>query len=178
VKRKVMAAIAAAVLSLAIGLAGAGTAAASTTTSSAASADSCNTWATGSWTGNCELSLGSESDMVFAVQWIVSGACGGSGLTVDGDFGTNTQHAVECFQNQHGLSADGVVGPDTWTALQNSLQFDYSDGTGWDYYKATLYVNKGFDAVRQWESSGRWYTSGSSTLIGHPDGYVPMTSTS
>jgi peptidoglycan hydrolase-like protein with peptidoglycan-binding domain len=170
-KRKVLATLAAAVLSLTIGLAGAGTAAASTATPGAVSADSCNTWATGSWADNCQVALGSSSNMVLAVQWIVSGACGGSGLTLDGIFGSNTQHAVECFQSQQGLSVDGIVGPDTWTALQNSLEFDPPEDAGWDYYYPTLYdIYSGDQVFRKWDSSGRWY------VAGVPSGWVSMTS--
>lgn len=39
------------------------------------------------------------------------------GLEADGRFGSVTQHAVEQFQSDHGLTPDGVVGPKTWAAL-------------------------------------------------------------
>src|SRR5215208_4044219 len=39
------------------------------------------------------------------------------GLTEDGDFGQKTHDAVVAFQKQALLTADGVVGPKTWTAL-------------------------------------------------------------
>ena len=36
---------------------------------------------------------------------------------MDGDFGPNTEEAVENFQNEEGLYIDGVCGPITWDAL-------------------------------------------------------------
>ncbi len=38
-------------------------------------------------------------------------------LSIDGIFGANTDHAVKRFQKKNGLSADGIIGPDTWKAL-------------------------------------------------------------
>jgi peptidoglycan hydrolase-like protein with peptidoglycan-binding domain len=38
-------------------------------------------------------------------------------LPIDGVFGPGTQSAVEAFQTAHGMSADGVVGSATWSAL-------------------------------------------------------------
>ena len=42
-------------------------------------------------------------------------SCGSTGA--DGDFGKNTESAVKAFQKDHGLTADGIIGPMTWAAL-------------------------------------------------------------
>ena len=38
----------------------------------------------------------------------------------DGDFGKETETAVKAFQHDNGLNADGVVGKNTWTALDKA----------------------------------------------------------
>lgn len=41
----------------------------------------------------------------------------GESLKVDGLFGRTTERAVLDFQGRHGLTTDGIVGPQTWGAL-------------------------------------------------------------
>jgi peptidoglycan hydrolase-like protein with peptidoglycan-binding domain len=38
-------------------------------------------------------------------------------ITVDGEFGPQTDRIVRAFQKDKGLTVDGEVGPHTWSAL-------------------------------------------------------------
>ena len=38
-------------------------------------------------------------------------------VAIDGDFGPGTEVAVTRFQSDSGIAADGIVGPQTWAAL-------------------------------------------------------------
>jgi peptidoglycan hydrolase-like protein with peptidoglycan-binding domain len=58
---------------------------------------------------------GSTGENVRSIQYLLNDH--GSRLTVDGVFGPRTEAAVRSFQRQHGLSVDGIVGNQTWTAL-------------------------------------------------------------
>lgn len=67
------------------------------------------------------LKKGSKNASVKDLQLLLNGK-GFKGknaklLTVDGDFGTNTDYAVRNFQSNKGLTVDGIVGPKTWRAL-------------------------------------------------------------
>ncbi|WP_327287466.1 GH25 family lysozyme [Streptomyces sp. NBC_01198] len=61
------------------------------------------------------VSQGTTGHSVTAVQYLLDAH--GSALAVDGDFGPATRSAVVAFQSSKGLTADGVVGPNTWQAL-------------------------------------------------------------
>lgn len=60
---------------------------------------------------------GDNSNAVRAVQDQLRSGYGYTGVTVDGAFGAGTDSAVRDFQGKRGLSADGVVGLNTWNAL-------------------------------------------------------------
>ena len=63
---------------------------------------------------------GSAGEDVKTVQYLVTAH--GHPTGVDGDFGQKTQAAVEAFQSSRGLSADGIVGPQTWPQLIIQVQ--------------------------------------------------------
>jgi peptidoglycan hydrolase-like protein with peptidoglycan-binding domain len=46
-----------------------------------------------------------------------------AGLSVDGDYGSLTTAAVETYQRDHSLSADGIVGPDTGTSIKETIVY-------------------------------------------------------
>lgn len=48
-----------------------------------------------------------------------SGSCGNvnTAVVIDGSFGPNTAAGVKAFQRENCLTADGIVGPNTWRAL-------------------------------------------------------------
>lgn len=43
------------------------------------------------------------------------------GATPDGNFGGGTESKTKSWQSNHGLSADGVVGPKSWKVGLESL---------------------------------------------------------
>lgn len=58
---------------------------------------------------------GNSGSNVKAVQFLLRQH--GSGIAADGAFGPGTKSAVASFQSSHGLTADGIVGGQTWSAL-------------------------------------------------------------
>lgn len=65
---------------------------------------------------------GAHSTDVFTIQALLRFRHDGDtgfdqGLRVDGSFGSRTRAAVQQFQRERALGADGVVGPQTWSRL-------------------------------------------------------------
>jgi peptidoglycan hydrolase-like protein with peptidoglycan-binding domain len=58
---------------------------------------------------------GSQNHPVQTLQYLLGAR--GHPVTVDGDFGPKTDAAVRAFQHAAHLAVDGVVGPNTWSAL-------------------------------------------------------------
>ena len=78
-------------------------------------------------TGHTTLRRGSRGAEVKALQdaLIAQGfSCGKWGA--DGDFGSATEKAVKVYQEARGLSADGIVGPVTWAALEAEREPEYT----------------------------------------------------
>jgi len=65
------------------------------------------------------LRLGSQGDAVANVQAALKRLGYFEGKT-DGDFGEYTENAVKSFQEQNGLTPDGIVGPSTLAKLSSS----------------------------------------------------------
>ena len=58
---------------------------------------------------------GNSGPYVTILQQALTAA--GISIETDGKFGKNTEKAVKTFQEQHGLTADGICGKNTWAAL-------------------------------------------------------------
>lgn len=63
------------------------------------------------------IRLDSRGNSVRLLQFLLNQY--GYNLATDGVFGAGTERAVRSFQTNNGLSSDGIVGRNTWTALLN-----------------------------------------------------------
>jgi peptidoglycan hydrolase-like protein with peptidoglycan-binding domain len=66
------------------------------------------------------VGLESHNEAVWAVQYLMNHVHGYTEVDVDGTLGPMSHAAVKDFQARKGLDADGVVGPQGWTALFSS----------------------------------------------------------
>jgi len=64
------------------------------------------------------VKLGDKGDGVKQIQTALKAA--GYKVTVDGDFGNQTDAAVRQFQKKNGLKVDGIVGKITWGKLSTA----------------------------------------------------------
>jgi peptidoglycan hydrolase-like protein with peptidoglycan-binding domain len=56
------------------------------------------------------LRRGAQGSPVRGVQALLS-------VTIDGNFGAETEQAVIAFQRRENIAVDGVIGPQTWGAI-------------------------------------------------------------
>ncbi|MER5476046.1 peptidoglycan-binding protein [Streptomyces sp. NPDC002734] len=99
------------------------------------------------------LKSGSQGDDVRTAQYLLSAA--GYPLTPDGSFGSATQSAVISFQQSTSLTADGIIGANTWSALVPTVKYG-SEGdavkaaqTQLNLYGAGLTVDGAFGSGTQ-----------------------------
>jgi hypothetical protein len=81
---------------------------------------------------------GSQSPEVYAIQSLLR--VHGHNVGVDGIFGNQTEKAVKDFQADEGLAVDGIVGPNTWSALIQGAQV--RQGSNGDAVKAVQHLLK------------------------------------
>jgi len=62
------------------------------------------------------LRLGSSGDDVRFLQTVLN-VHGFGPLAEDGIFGKKTEASVKRYQSDRGLSADGIIGPQTWARI-------------------------------------------------------------
>lgn len=63
---------------------------------------------------------GNRGSDVVALQYLLDAH--GASIATDGIFGSGTDAAVKSFQRSKGLADDGIVGPNTWSALQVTVR--------------------------------------------------------
>ena len=73
-----------------------------------------------------QLSYGSKGSEVTELQKLLNQ--NGYSLDVDGDFGEKTQAAVKDYQQKNNLSVDGIVGTNTWGALNGTYKPNNNTG--------------------------------------------------
>lgn len=87
---------------------------------------------------------------------------------IDGIYGSGTKQAVMLYQEAKGLTADGVVGANTWKSLYNSLTATNVDQNIYQNFRVTRGFNSSNAIASRYETDGNniathWYAHGAST---------------
>jgi len=88
-------------------------------------------------------------DDVRELQGLLNGH--GAGLETDGLFGRGTESAVERFQSEHGLVADGIAGRQTWAALLGTAAPDPDTTQETTYPRNDASLLEQLEAVKAYE---------------------------
>ena len=83
------------------------------------------------------LQEGSTGDVVRSLQQVLTNAAPGQWNTtpgaIDGDFGPNTKASVQAFQTWGGVTADGVIGDQTWAVSLHAASRTLETAVGLQY---------------------------------------------
>jgi peptidoglycan hydrolase-like protein with peptidoglycan-binding domain len=83
------------------------------------------------------LKQGSSGDVVRSLQRVLTnGAPGAWGTTpqgIDGQFGPHTKASVEAFQGWGGVTADGIVGDQTWSVSLHAASSTLETAVGLEF---------------------------------------------
>ena len=83
------------------------------------------------------LQEGSTGDVVRSLQTVLTNGAVGQWVTTpqgtDGDFGPHTQASVEAFQSWGGVTADGVVGDQTWSVSLHASSSTLESAVGLNF---------------------------------------------
>ena len=71
------------------------------------------------------------------------------GLVVDGVFGPNTTRVMKTWQTDHGLTADGLVGPATKAQMNANVSSPVSTSTTYNFGTSTLKNGSRGEAVKE-----------------------------
>ena len=82
-----------------------------------------------------EIRYGSQGSDVTELQKLLNG--NGYKLDEDGVFGEQTQSAVKDYQQKNNLTADGIVGSNTWEALTKASTQTGGEAPGFSYASYT-----------------------------------------
>lgn len=112
------------------------------------------------WSANCLTSstTNKNSNLTLVIQRVLK-IRGYTITATDGIFGTETVRAVQAFQRDNRLLADGKVGANTWKALAKQVAWAEDNGTQIIYATNPKTGTQRFADFRVWKSGtnkGRW----------------------